>query len=501
MLQFFLATIPIIILLVGMIAMKKSAMKVAPIALLVAFILGLSAFGGEAAPMGQTAVKGVIEGVKIIFLVMTAFAMLIMLQKTKAMDGIKMSLSNITEDKRILLVMIAFCFSAFLEGAAGAGTPTAICAPFLVGIGFTPIQAAIAGMLGAGIAPSFGGAGATTIVGFSKVVETGHFTMDQLPLIASRTGLLSMVGAFLVPFILVGFLFGKKAFKGIWGFLVYIGIVELLSFYLISSFVGVEVVSLGAGIIGVLACVIYSKLTKKSHIIPEEFRYQAKEVSEEERTEIPSTFKSYLPYIILVIALPVIRFSFPLGVLAKYGYVLWIAAVILLVLFISSIILKGVKDYPSYIFEATKKVLPALAVMSSLLAMTNIMQQTGMLSIMAKTLSDMAGPVYPVVAVLIASLGTFLTGTGLGSNVMFGTMHMEASALIGINKSVVFACQNAGGAIGNIICPHNIVAACATVDVLGEEGTILKKSIPAWLILAVSYSIMGLIYCYAVFPV
>lgn len=499
MLNFFLATIPIIILLVGMIGLNKSAMKVSPIALVVAFILGLTSFGGESMDMINTALKGVVEGVKIIFLVMTAFAMLIMLQKTRAMDGIKRSLSTITEDRRILLVMIGFCFSIFLEGAAGAGTPTAICAPFLVGIGFTPIQAAIAGMLGAGIAPSFGGAGATTIVGFNYVVDSGHFTLDQLPLIAARTGLLSMVGAFLVPFILVGFLFGKKGFKGVWGFLFYIGIVELLSFFIISNFIGVEIVSLGSGIAGVLACVIYSKITKNKREIAEEFRYHAKDLSEEEKSQIPSTIKSYLPYIILVIALPVIRFSFPLAVLAKYGYVLWIAAVILVVLLISSIILNGLKDYFNYILEGTKKVLPALAVMSSLLGMTNIMRQTGMLSVMAKTLSDAAGSGYPVVAVLIAGLGTFLTGTGLGSNVMFGTMHMEAAGLLGINKSVVFACQNAGGAIGNIICPHNIVAACATVDVLGKEGDILKKSIPAWLILAISYSILGLFYCYAVF--
>ena len=124
------------------------------------------------------------------------------------------------------------------------------------------------------------------------------------------------------------------------------------------------------------------------------------------------------------------RFSFPLAVLAKYGYVLWIAVVMLIVLLIGSFILKGQKDYFYYIVEGTKKVLPALAVMASLMGMTNIMNQTGMLSTMAKTLSEVAGKGYPAVAVLIAGLGTFLTGTGLGSNVMFGTMHMEAAGLL-----------------------------------------------------------------------
>lgn len=489
----FLAILPIVVVLVGMVVLKKSAVIVSPVTLLFTIILSIISFNASTSEMTAQTYQGVMEGGKIIFLVWSAFAMLIMLQKTKAMDGIKIALAGITDDKRILLIMIGFCFSIFLEGAAGAGTPTAICAPFLVGIGFTPLSAAIAGMLGAGIAPSWGGAGATTIVGHQSVAD--HIALQDVTAISGR---LAMLGAFIVPIIMIYALIGKKGFKGLWSYLFYIGAVLAGSFFFISNYIGTEVVSLGCGAIGIVASLIYVKVSK--HQAPEEYRYIPKKLSSEESALIPSTIKSFAPYLILIIALPVIRFSFPLAVLAKYGYVVWIAVVIFTIVFIGSIILNGVKGYLSYLKEGLIKVIPAFISMAALLSVANIMKSTGMLTIIAQSLADIAGKGYPFVAVLIGSLGTFISGTGLGSNVMFGPMHMKAAELLSLNKVVLFSSQNVGGAIGNMICPNNIVAVAATVDTLGQEGEIMKKCIPSWLVLVIVYGIAGLLFAHVLFP-
>ncbi|QZY54083.1 L-lactate permease [Crassaminicella profunda] len=488
-----LAILPIVVVLVGMIVLKKSAVIVSPFTLIFTIILSIISFNAVTGELVTQTWKGVMSGGKIIFLVWAAFAMLVMLQKTRAMDGIKIALASITDDKRILLIMIGFCFSIFLEGAAGAGTPTAICAPFLVGIGFTPLSAAIAGMLGAGIAPSWGGAGATTIVGHSVVAE--HIALQDVTAISGR---LAMLGAFVVPIIMIYALIGKKGFKGLWGYLLYIGAVLGASFFVISNFIGTEIVSLGCGAIGIIASLIYVKVSK--HQTPEEYKYVPEKLSPEEKDLIPSTMKSFAPYLILIIALPVIRFSFPLAVLAKYGYVVWIAVVMFIIVFIGSIILNNVKGYVSYLKEGLIKVIPAFISMGALLSVANIMKSTGMLNIIAQGLADIAGSGYPVVAVLIGSLGTFIAGTGLGSNVMFGPMHMQAAELLSLNKVVLFSAQNVGGAIGNMICPNNIVAAAATVDTLGQEGEIMKKCIPSWLVLVVIYGVAGLLFAHVLFP-
>lgn len=488
--MFLFAISPIVVILIGMVVMKKPAIYVSPITLIFTVLLSLSVFGSESTLITGQTWLGALEGGKIVFLIWSAFSMLVMLQKTKAMDGIQNSLASVTNDKRILLIMIGFCFSIFLEGAAGAGTPTAICAPFLVGIGFSPLSAAIAGMLGAGIAPPFGGAGASTIVGVGPVSE--HVALNS---VTAMTGNFLMYGALFVPFIMIYMLMGKKGFKGLYRYLIYTGVVCGISMYVITNFIGPEIVSLGTGAIGVLSSFIYMKVS--NHETPEEYKcFNSSEIaiSDAAEQQIPSTIKSFLPYIILIIALPVIRFSFPLAVLAKYGYVMWIAVTIFAVVLIGSIILNSVGDYFTYLKEALIKVIPALVSMASLLSVANIMKATGMLSIIAEGLASVAGPVYPVIAVLIGSLGTFIAGTGLGSNVMFGPMHMQAATLLNMNKTVLFACQNAGGGIGNMICPNNIVAVCATVNTLGKEGEIMKKCIPSWLILTVVYGILGLLY-------
>ena len=488
-----LALLPIIVLLIGMIVLKKSAVIVSPVTLVFTIALALLVFNTTPTEMFIQTKGGIIEGAKLIFLIWSAFTMLVMMQKTGAMDGIKIALVSFTDDKRVLVIMIAFCFSIFLEGAAGAGTPSAICAPFLVGIGFSPLSAAIASLVGAGIAPSWGGAGATTIVGVSAVAE--HVNLAD---VTAFSGRIAMIGAFVVPIILIVVLFGKKGLKGLWGYLIYIGIILGSSFFMITNFIGPEIVSLGSGAIGMIASVIYIKLVK--HRTPEEFKYTPDLSDVSKKTKELGTIKSFAPYVILIIALPVVRFSFPLSALAKYGYVLWIAYVIFGTILIGSIILKSAKHYFSYAKEGLIKVIPAFICMASLLAVANIMKSIGMLNIIAETLASVAGNGYPVAAVAIGSLGSFITGTGLGSNVMFGPMHMEAAQLLGLNKVAIFSCQNVGGAIGNMICPNNIVAVAATVDTLGQEGEIMKKCIPSWLILLVIYGIVGLIYTHIFFP-
>ena len=104
--------------------------------------------------------------------------------------------------------------------------------------------------------------------------------------------------------------------------------------------------------------------------------------------------------------------------------------------------------------------------MGSLLVVAYIMQSpsTGMMNLLASDIASVVGKFYPAAAVLIGSSGAFITGTGLGSNIMFADMHLQAAEALSMNPITIFAGQNAGASLGNLICPNNTVAACATVD-------------------------------------
>ena len=119
---------------------------------------------------------------------------------------------------------------------------------------------------------------------------------------------------------------------------------------------------------------------------------------------------------------------------------------------------------------------------------------------LALDISNAAGPLYPAAAVLIGAIGAFITGTNLGANQLFANMHVAAAENLSINKIMTFACNNAGGSLGNMICPNNVTAACATVGMMGQESKVMKRVAVMFLICVVLYMLIGTLYTYVLFP-
>jgi lactate permease len=486
-----LAASPVLVVLIGMIGLKKSAMIVGPVAMVYSLVAAGALLQTPGTILFQSVQAGVIEGLQIIALIYAAFTMLTMMTGTGAMDRIQEIIVSITNDKRLQVVLISMMLGIFLEGAAGAGTPAAIAAPFLVGLGFDPIVAASASLICNSVPVSWGGAGVTTIMGSAGVSE--YMSIAQA---SSMAGRIHMVGAIALPFLLITAIFGRKSLKGITRFLFYAGIVTSISVFLFSNFVGPEVTSMSTGLVGILAMVLLLRRTR--YEIPAEYLYVSSASSEIENDLSPA--KALSPYVILLVMLPVVRYSFPLAVLTKYGYTVWVACVIMISAYTGSLVLRTkVQDFFKYMVEAFIKVIPALVAMSCLLAMSKVMVNSGMMRILAEFLASLGRSGYPFMAVAVGTLGAFMTGTCLGSNIMFGPMHMEAATSLMQNPITVFAGQNAGGAIGNMICPHNVISVATTVDQLGKEGVIMQKVIPSWFVLFALYGLLALFYTHYLF--
>ncbi|MBZ4654520.1 MAG: hypothetical protein JG781_1877 [Peptococcaceae bacterium] len=490
MLDILLAASPIIVVLVGMIGLKKSAMKVGPIAMMYTIILGIFYFSGTSKEMLVSFEKGILDGIKIVWLIFAAFTMLMMMMGTGAMDRIKQVIAGLTNDRRIHVLIIAMMFGVFLEGAAGAGTPAAIAAPFLVGLGFSPVLAATASLISNSVPVSWGGAGVTTIMGSAAVRD--FMTVEQA---SSMAGRIHMIGAIILPFLIIAVIFGRKGFRGLIPFILFSGGFMSVTLFVFSNFIGPEVTSMSTGLLTIIASLVFLKTVKVN--TPKEFLYKP-ELSNVQSTM--STFRAFSPYLILIILLPAVRYSFPLSSLAKYGYTVWVGAVIYSSAFLGSLILRvKLSDFGNYSVTAFKKVIPALVAMCSLLVVSDIMVKTGMMKLLASTLAAVAGKGYPFIAVAIGSLGAFMTGTNLGSNIMFGPMHVQAATTLMQNPITVFAGQNVGGSIGNMICPNNVVAVATTVGVLGREGELMRKVFPAFLVFLLIYGLVAAFYTHYMF--
>lgn len=391
-LNFLIALSPIIVVLVGILAFHQSAKKVAPIALIWTLILAFTYFNVTGATFAENVKtydallwKGIKEGLKIVLMVFGAFVILNILRETGAIEEVKNTIARISDDRRVQVVIIGMMLPIFLEGAAGAGAPAAIAAPFLVALGFDPVTSIALALLGDATPCSWGGAGLTTINGGAALVDAG---ISTVALNSAIVGRIHMFGVLIIPFLMIAMTFGKKGFRGLLPYLFFAGITTSATMFVLSNFVGAEVTSMGTGIISILLSVLYVKLI-------------------------------------------------------------------------------GVKTPEEY---------------------------------HNKHIAAVVGRFYPAVAVLIGASGSFVTGTGVGSNIMFADMHVQAANALGMNPITVFAGQNAGASLGNLICPNNTVAACATVDEIGNESGVMKRTLPAFAVILAVYMMLTMLYTCVLFP-
>ncbi len=508
MMDFVMAISPLVLILVGIVVLKMPAMKVAPLGLVYIIILAFTYFSPADVAFKDTVTmvdgllwKGIKEGAKIVMLVFSSFLLLNLMQRSGAMKQVQNTLADVTDDRRAQLVIVGLMVPIFLEGAAGAGSPAAIAAPFLVGLGFDPIVAIVVALLGDATPCSWGGAGLTTITGGAYLVDQG---ISTAALNSAMVGRIHMFGVFVIPFLIVMIAFGKKGFKGIFPYLFFSGISTGLIMFGLSNFVGPEITSLGTGLLSIVCSVFYLKFVKIK--TPEEFRYKGDtsfQGANDGETRRYSSFHALSPYLVLLIALPVVRYTVPFSILTTFGYIVWVDVVVFLCACIGCVILGvSLEGFFDTMKQTAMRVIPVLVTMGSLLTVSYIMQnsQTGMIQIIASTIADTAGQFYPAAAVAIGSAGSFITGTGLGSNIMFAPMHLNATDMLGLNPITVFAGQNAGASLGNLICPNNVVAACATVGVIGKEGEVLKRTLAAFVVILTIYMVLSMVYTHMLFP-
>ncbi len=499
--------IPILVVLIGIIVLNKPTKLVSPIALIVGIVLGLFYFGIDASVIAKNTWSGVVSGTKVIMLILSAFCILNMLLETGAMEKIKEIIVGITDDKRKHIVIVAFGFGAFLEGCAGAGTPAAVCAPLLMGLGISPMFAVLSSLICNGIWSSWGAAGLTCSGGFAAMVAEGAgavynwpaldtmSTMDIYNMLSMATSRVNAVGAFFCPWVITAVCYGKKGFKGLVPFLLMNSVVGALIMVAVTHTIGFEFTSIISGIVIILVNFIVLKATGGMGETPAEFVATLPET----RSDVPA-WKALFTYALLIIALPCARFGLEGTWLYKRGFAVWIGTTILIVCFVGSIVLGYTKKFPKCVAISFKSVVGALISIACLSGLAEVMKVAGMLSILAKALAAVVGNGYPAAAIFIGCLGSFMTGTTLGSNIMFHPMHIEAAQILGISPAFTAAVNSSGGALGNMICPNNVIAVCATVDFENQEGHVMRKVIPALLVLIIVEMIAAMLYIHVIFP-
>jgi lactate permease len=435
----------------------------------------------------------------------------------------------ISPDRRVQAIIIAFLFGAFIEASAGFGTPAAVAAPLLVAIGFPAMAAVMVSLIIQSTPVSFGAIGTPILIGVNAGLNgqpevTGYLASHSLEYppylyaIGGKVAIIHGITGTLIPLILVLMMtrfFGHKRSwtegLSIWRFALFTGLCFTIPYTFIGFFLGPEFPSLIGSLLG-LTLVI--PLAKMGFLIPRDtWDFPAKETWPNEwighkieekdvaKAEI-KIFTAWLPYILVALLLLLSRLWIPLtnilaGVSLQWtdifktsistsfqpiflpGFLFFVAATVSL--FIQKISFNQTKRATVRSF---KTLLGPTIALGFAVPMVKVFINSGvpggydkMPVVLASGAAALAGKAWTAFAPMIGALGAFIAGSNTFSNMMFSLFQFTTALKTGAIPGVIVALQAVGGAAGNMICVHNVVAASAVVGLLGREGLLIRKTL------------------------
>ncbi|WP_134698482.1 L-lactate permease [Ammoniphilus sp. YIM 78166] len=548
-----LSLLPILSVALFLVALRWPASRAMPICYIVAAGLALFVWKVPGAQVAAASVNGLVTAGTLLYIIFGAILLLNTLQESGGLRTIRQGFTDITPDRRIQAIIIAWLFGSFIEGAAGFGTPAAVAVPLMVGLGFPAMAAVMAGMIIQSTPVSFGAVGTPVLVGINSGIGSdeaikafaanlGYAEWSQfLNMIGAKVALLHAIGGTLVPLIVVAFLtrfYGKnKSFSEglkVWKFALFSAFAMTIPYYLVAVLLGPEFPSMIGGLVG-LAIVITA--AKNGFLMPAKndmWDFDKKEnwdASWNGKIEIKdiaarngdiSMIKAWAPYILVGLFLVVTRLkALPFMDLLRSWTVkfpnlfgteisasfqpLYLPGTIFIVVSLITLLLHQMSGaaYGRAVSSAFKTTLSASVALIFTVPMVQVFINTGggaaefarMPIALADGVAALAGSAWPIFAPFIGGLGAFVAGSNTVSNMMFSLFQFGVGERIGVDPTWMVALQAIGGAAGNMICVHNVVAASAVVGLVGREGDVIRKTLLpftyyALLLGSVGYSIV-----------
>ncbi|RYX86929.1 MAG: L-lactate permease [Bradyrhizobiaceae bacterium] len=505
-----IAAIPVVILLVLIATNKVKAHIAAIIALVLANLVAIYAFTMPANMSIRASALGVVTGFfPIGWIVLNVIFMYRLTVDSGRFEILQRAIGGVTNDRRLQILLIAFSFGAFFEGASGFGTPVAVTGAILIGLGFSPLAASGLSLI-ANTAPVAYGALGTPIQGLATVTGFDPFILGAM--VGRQLPVFSMI----VPFWVVWAFAGWKGMKEVWPAILVTALSFAIPQFVISNYINPWIVDIGASLISMAALILFLKVWQPKKIWTSAALRQrddsastvppVKPMSTEKLTNA-ELWKALTPWIILCAILlvwgtnwfkgivnPIFTWNYPVPelhnminkvppVAAKptpesavfaFTYVSFTGTGMLLAAIISGFVmgfspLKMIKEYGATI----KLCAYSLITISAMLAIGTLTRLSGVDATLGLAFAA-TGVLYPFFGTLLGWLGVALTGSDTASNVLFGNLQKITSEQLGLNPILMSAANSSGGVMGKMIDAQSIVVASTATNWFGHEGTILR---------------------------
>lgn len=525
------AAIPILSIFILMVVFRWPARKAMPSAFFLTVLLVYFVWQTPLNWILAAIVNGVVLAVKIILIVFGALVLFFTLKESGALAVINKGFKSISPDKRIQAIIIAWLFGALIEGSAGFGTPAALVAPLLLSIGFPALAAVLVALVANSTPVSFGAVGTPTIIGIGETLNTpeiistisarGISLNDFIHHIGMWTAVQHIIPGLLMPLIMIVILtrfFGKNRsiMEGlvVWPYAIFAGLCFFIPYLLTAVLLGPEFPSIFGSLVGLF---ILIPTTKAGFLVPKEsWDFEDKQnwkniwngsISIKRDTEVKrmSAFKAWVPYLLIGLLLVFTRVQFlPFNYLIKSLKFTSPALLgtnivtdfdplnipgimpFMLVAFLCIPIFKMKKIQIREAWkEALKRIKAPFVALVFTVALVRVMIQSGsnpheyssMPIAMAQYMASFFKGAWPLIDPFIGALGSFMAGSNTVSNMLFSHFQYSIAENTGLSHIILISLQNVGGALGNMICVHNVIAACATVGLTGVEGLIIRRNL------------------------
>lgn len=504
------AATPVVVLLVLIASGKVKAHIAAIIALIVANIITIAIFHMPAGMSIRASLLGVVSGFfPIGWIVLNVIFLYQVTVSTGRFELLKRAVGGVTEDRRLQLLLIAFSFGAFFEGASGFGTPVAITGAVLIGLGFSPLAASGLSLI-ANTAPVAYGALGTPIAGLAQVTGLDPYILGAM------VGRQLPVFSLIVPFWVVWAFAGWKGMKDVWPAILVTGLSFAIPQFVISNYINPWIVDIGASLISMGCLILFLKVWQPKQLwlspaLRGNDESAATMTAPKPFDKTPLTqgemWSALLPWIIVCIVMliwgngafkawansifiwnypvpeldkminvmpPVSAKATPQGAVFGFTYLSFTGTGMLIAAIISGFLM-GVG--PARLIGEYGRTLKLCAIslitISAMLAIGTLTRLSGVDATLGLAFAA-TGVLYPFFGTLLGWLGVALTGSDTASNVLFGNLQKITSEQLGLSPILMAAANSSGGVMGKMIDAQSIVVASTATNWYGHEGSILR---------------------------
>lgn len=454
-------------------------------------------------------IEGLLTALTPIMIIAGAILLFKTMETTGALDTIRSWLNTISSNQIAQLMIIGWAFTFLIEGASGFGTPAALAAPVLVGLGFHPLSAALITLIMNSVPVSFGAVGAPTWFGFSEIA---NLTRTDIMTIGWQSALMHSVAAFIIPVIALRFVVDWKTIRKNIGF-VYLSIMACVVPYMLVALVNVEFPALLGGFVGLLVSIVAAR---QGWGLESDLARQPTTVAIKWPKLIKALFPLWATLLLLIITrIPELgiknllnltqpEWTLKLGTFGIFSIspsiIIQLKAILttdlawtLKALYVPGILPFGLISGLTFVLYRSNRqtVLrawqamarqmksPVIALFGALVLVNLLMLGDDQAPTMriGRALAEWFGWGWSFFAPWLGALGSFFSGSNTVSNLTFGPIQNAIALNLDLSRTTILAAQSVGGALGNMVCINNIVAVCSVLGLSNHEGTILKKTV------------------------